>query len=689
MKISIPKNCIDNIIIDIIKKWEDEYKITLTKEDNENIFINNSLILEPINNPKLISINNPDTQYKWCYFNKNFFELEKINNINNNRTKKSIFHGKINTEEKIKYRSQNWKDYIENFNLDFDKLNLSKEDYFNELKNTIFGLCLKGDTNRSNHLLDYLGCGVIPLIGPNIDISFYKELIVGYHYFKIEKPEDISRIINQIDMSHLKMMSNECYKWYKDNCSLYGSYKNLSLLNSEMNTNIDINNNDFNNNNIEHITNENTNIEHITNENTNIEQNTNKYKTNIESIIIYIEDNSSNFINIYNSIKRYNKDINIISNYKSNLDDIKVFNISNIFELIENTLDIYSNTLFITENYILTNKLPNISTFKDIGLKKYNNNFILDIIYIRNKKCLTWIKENQNNLNNINLFHDIFLISNNFIKKDEINKTDEINIKDEKVKDEKVKDEKVNLFINYINDIERVDEFNHCIKKNLNNKYIDKIYCFTSTKINDEIIINNSKINIIENINDNINLNTIINFCNKNLTSENDINIIINSDIYLDNIDWNNCIKNNNIALCLSPYIVDLKHNIIDSNFIDTINSSYLFMCWVFKGIININTENNIILGSVNSGLIINNIIKDNNYLPLNLCSKYKIFNLNIKKKIYNNKTFNELNKYLLPNYDIIKININELFKMLDIDENNKYKIICDIFTKYIKIKNY
>ena len=186
MKISIPKNCIDNIIIDIIKKWEDEYKITLTKEDNENIFINNSLILEPINNPKLISINNPDTQYKWCYFNKNFFELEKINNINNNRTKKSIFHGKINTEEKIKYRSQNWKDYIENFNLDFDKLNLSKEDYFNELKNTIFGLCLKGDTNRSNHLLDYLGCGVIPLIGPNIDISFYKELIVGYHYFKIE-----------------------------------------------------------------------------------------------------------------------------------------------------------------------------------------------------------------------------------------------------------------------------------------------------------------------------------------------------------------------------------------------------------------------------------------------------------------------------------------------------------------------
>ena len=112
-------------------------------------------------------------------------------------------------------------------------------------------------------------------------------------------------------------------------------------------------------------------------------------------------------------------------------------------------------------------------------------------------------------------------------------------------------------------------------------------------------------------------------------------------------------------------------------------------MCWAFKGIININTENNIILGSVNSGLIINNIIKDNNYLPLNLCSKYKIFNLNIKKKIYNNKTFNELNKYLLPNYDIIKININELFKMLDIDENNKYKIICDIFTKYIKIKNY
>ena len=189
---------------------------------------------------------------KWCYFNRNSLDIYNYNIDQSynfeDREINTIFHGKINSEEKIKYRSNNWKNHIENFSLIFDEFEISQNYYFNILKKSKFGICLKGDSIKSNHLLDYLALGVIPLITSEIDLSFSDNLICGLHYFKINSENDIDEIVKNSSEQHLKLMSEECKKWYLKNCSISGSYNNLLTLLKNLN-NIELNINDAENNN--------------------------------------------------------------------------------------------------------------------------------------------------------------------------------------------------------------------------------------------------------------------------------------------------------------------------------------------------------------------------------------------------------------------------------------------------------
>jgi len=134
---------------------------------------------------------------------------------------------------------------------------------------------------------------------------------------------------------------------------------------------------------------------------------------------------------------------------------------------------------------------------------------------------------------------------------------------------------RINLFYNYYvpENPERKKEIDYCLHKNLNNKYVDKIFLLTET----EIEINNPK--VIKRLTDKrTTFEDAYNFI-RDCADKNDINIIINSDCYIEEDDM--------------PLLDKLKPNgawaltrwdIVDQNFnaIRWTNAGSQD-CWIFR----------------------------------------------------------------------------------------------------------
>jgi hypothetical protein len=176
---------------------------------------------------------------------------------------------------------------------------------------------------------------------------------------------------------------------------------------------------------------------------------------------------------------------------------------------------------------------------------------------------------------------------------------------------------KVNIFSSFYEEknYRRKEELNFCLEKNIKNPNIDKIYLFVE---NGAKYIKKTEKEIIININKRVTYKNFFEVINK-LTGEDDINIIVNSDIFFKSNDIN-LIKNNLthekcFALCRYEYLnesTDTFYNKIDSQ--DS---------WCFKGHIKFNNmecdfnlgmlgcDNRIAHEISNSGYIITNPSKD------------------------------------------------------------------------------
>ena len=143
--------------------------------------------------------------------------------------------------------------------------------------------------------------------------------------------------------------------------------------------------------------------------------------------------------------------------------------------------------------------------------------------------------------------------------------------------------------------LERQKELDKCLIKNIQNKYIKKIYLLNNylydlSFINQEIQKNKIEQIIISNdINYKLKYNDSIQFINENLNDE--ICILSNSDIYFDNSlsKINNKIINNNL-LALLRYDEDINGNkqIFKRNDIPRDDSQD---CWIFRSPLNVDID--------------------------------------------------------------------------------------------------
>lgn len=339
----------------------------------------------------------------WIYWAKHACNLENLNVVPlSERQITSIFVGRIENEVQAQYRHNDWKKYIEIFDILVAKEGLpykyTNKEYIDLIRYSKFGLCLRGFGPKCLREIELMACGTIPIITPEVDIfNYYNPPIENIHYIRINKPEDIPIKINAINEEKWKQMSKACVQWYNQNCSVQGSFDMTNQI---------INNFKFQNQQIKSITT-------LTN------------KNGIFDLTILL-----------NSLEKFHKDIPVFiacditvqkhfdkNNYRLKLffdacldkydgmneEQMKQKGVFTDFKLekvniLKSAISEYSNSLFIDSKVCLLDCLPVVDLSKDVILC-YNNtnenkdeNFNDSYFFVNNIKFLEWFRTNLKTL---------------------------------------------------------------------------------------------------------------------------------------------------------------------------------------------------------------------------------------------------------------------------------------------------
>lgn len=138
----------------------------------------------------------------------------------------------------------------------------------------------------------------------------------------------------------------------------------------------------------------------------------------------------------------------------------------------------------------------------------------------------------------------------------------------------------INLYYNYYrsDNEKRMKELDFCLIKAIENKFIDNVFVIISKSDSLNFKLDNKKITIVE-IENRPTYNFVIELINKTTNNE-DINVIINSDCYIDE-STTNLIQKINVGemWCMN------KYDIIDDYFnLKFHGDSSSQDCWIFKG---------------------------------------------------------------------------------------------------------
>ena len=404
-------------------------------------------------------------------------------------------------------------------------------------------------------------------------------------------------------------------------------------------------------------------------------------------------DNEDNDSEEDNNIEKY--EIIYIDNYIEELyikdaEYIFYLNNSKLSEHLENLLLEYNkkNTFFyFNESKInkLSEKMESIEEVEEL------NNYLLNFSNLDNLKELEELEKVNNKINinllvnrqNINIKQGIVIIT--CFKKSDIKILDIIQKK--------------------------------CIFENLKNTNIDKIMII-GDNLQEEFknIAETNNVTNFENImfyqNDsNVSFGELINISNKLFSGK--IICIIRSDIILLNQSNLNDLEIDLISDENQIFALSRTERLINGNLVkcEKLNRSLYSTeqdAWIFKAPLNLNIDNidninnidnidNIYFYNKYSHLFFNKILKNNNYNIINNSKKYKIIRIlhenNLDSRLlFDNSNNNQIidldHIYLLPDNEILdKISFEQLLKLVQINENELYKLKMDIFDKYLKNK--
>jgi hypothetical protein len=143
----------------------------------------------------------------------------------------SVFLGRIENHVQFVNRTkENWESHVDLFSMPnvaggIFKYPYTQDEYLETISCAKFGLSMAGYGPKCNREVEYMGLGVVPIVTPEVDMTYYDPLEEGVHYFRARNPIEFQSIVDQTSEERWGKMSKACTEWYSRNCSREGSFK--------------------------------------------------------------------------------------------------------------------------------------------------------------------------------------------------------------------------------------------------------------------------------------------------------------------------------------------------------------------------------------------------------------------------------------------------------------------------------
>ena len=146
------------------------------------------------------------------------------------RTVDSIFIGNIENSVQNKYRSNNkWSDVITEYHCTQGKTHLfTHKEYLMKIRQSKYGLCLRGYGSKCHREVELMAFGVIPLVTEGVTTTSYMEpLIENTHYLLVSSPDDLTLKLQNMTEFKWNIMSQNCCEWYQRNVHSNNCWNNM------------------------------------------------------------------------------------------------------------------------------------------------------------------------------------------------------------------------------------------------------------------------------------------------------------------------------------------------------------------------------------------------------------------------------------------------------------------------------
>jgi len=179
----------------------------------------------------------PDGGQSWIFWGRKPSFIDKIIKEQGllsyeNRSIESIFLGKVENNIQLSFRNNSsWNNVIELFNMPINgNYMFTQYEYLEKLRDSKYGLCLRGFGPKCNREIELLSLGTVPIITKDVDLTYYEPLIENKHYIRVDEPSELKNKLNSITEEEWAYISKEGHEWYLRNCSTIGSFKTTSKI---------------------------------------------------------------------------------------------------------------------------------------------------------------------------------------------------------------------------------------------------------------------------------------------------------------------------------------------------------------------------------------------------------------------------------------------------------------------------
>lgn len=143
------------------------------------------------------------------------------------REKTLVFYGRSENAVQRKNRTGvDWESVCDDFSHRISNVayTYTQEEYLERLANAKYGLCLAGYGNKCHREIECMAMGCVPIVAPEVDMTYADPPVEGLHYFRVSGPEE-AKAVTQITPERWIVMSAACRDWWKRNASAEGSWE--------------------------------------------------------------------------------------------------------------------------------------------------------------------------------------------------------------------------------------------------------------------------------------------------------------------------------------------------------------------------------------------------------------------------------------------------------------------------------